>query len=77
MVKANEQGSTARGKAEKLLMKRSQQEVERISTREKESRAQDEKAARLRVLRLAKEAADREAAPKSASSSTKKAAKSA
>jgi hypothetical protein len=38
-----------------------QKEAERISTREKERQVQDEKIARLRALRLAKEAGDKAA----------------
>jgi hypothetical protein len=39
-------------------MRRTQQESERLSNRARDSRAQDEKIARLRVLRLEKEALD-------------------
>ena len=61
MSKAEEQRSAARQKAEELLTNRKRKEAERLATRERDSRAQDEKTARLRGLRLAKEAADRAA----------------
>jgi hypothetical protein len=51
--------SDARRRANELL---GQKEGERVSTREKERQAQDEKIARLRALRLAKEASDKAAA---------------
>jgi hypothetical protein len=47
--------SEARRRANELL---GQKEAERISAREKERQAQDAKIARLRALRLAKEASD-------------------
>ena len=52
--------SDARRRANELL---GQKEAERISAREKERQAQDEKIARLRALRLAKEETDKAAAP--------------
>lgn len=61
MSKLDEQRSASRSKAEELLMRRKRQETERLTNRERESRALDEKIARLRELRLAKEAADRDA----------------
>jgi hypothetical protein len=51
--------SIARRRANELL---SQKEAERLSVRDKERHAQDAKIARLRALRLAKEASDRETA---------------
>jgi hypothetical protein len=48
----------ARRRANELL---GHKEAERISTREEERRAHDEKIARLRALRLAKEASDKAA----------------
>ena len=57
MATRSEQQAAARGKAEELLTRRKQQESERLANRERDSRAQDEKTARLRGLRLAKEAA--------------------
>ena len=48
----------ARRRADELL---GQKEAEFISAREKERRAQDEKIARLRALRLAKESSEKAA----------------
>jgi hypothetical protein len=48
--------SDARRKANELL---GQKDAERISAREKERQAQDAKIARLRALRLAKEASEK------------------
>ena len=48
-----------RSKAEELLSRREQKEAERLSERERQSKALDEKTARLRALRLAKEAAEK------------------
>jgi hypothetical protein len=48
--------SEVRRKANELL---GQKDAERISAREKERQAQDAKIARLRALRLAKEASDK------------------
>jgi len=50
--------SDARRRANKLL---GQKDAERTSAREKERQAQDAKIARLRALRLAKEASDKAA----------------
>ena len=50
--------SEARRRANELL---SQKEAERVSARDKERQAQDAKIARLRALRLAKEASDKAA----------------
>jgi hypothetical protein len=50
--------SDARRRANELL---GQKDAERISAREKERQAQDAKIARLRALRLAKEAIDKAA----------------
>ena len=50
--------SDARRRANEML---GQKEAERISAREKERLAQDAKIARLRALRLAKEASDKAA----------------
>ncbi len=49
--------SAARRRANELM---NQKEAERLSTRDKERQAQDAKIARLRELRLAKEAQDKE-----------------
>jgi hypothetical protein len=59
MAKLDEQRSASRRKAEELLTRKKQQEAERLSNRERDSRAMDEKTAKLRALRLAKEASDR------------------
>jgi hypothetical protein len=50
--------SGARRRANELL---GQKEPERVTARNKERQAQDEKIARLRALRLAKEASDKAA----------------
>ena len=50
--------SDARRRANELL---GHKEAERISARDKERQAQDEKISRLRALRLAKEASDKAA----------------
>jgi hypothetical protein len=62
MATRSEQRDAARGKAEQLLTRKMQQETERLSNRARDSKALDDKIARLRALRLSKEAADREAA---------------
>jgi hypothetical protein len=59
MAKLDDQISASRKKAEELLT-RKQNENERVANRERDSRAQDEKTARLRQLRLAKEAAEKD-----------------
>ena len=51
--------SAARRKANELMSKK---DAERISSRDKERQAEDAKIARLRELRLAKEATDKAAA---------------
>ena len=58
MATRSEQQAAARGKAEELHLQRKQQETDRLANRARDSRAQDEKTARLRELRLAKEAID-------------------
>jgi hypothetical protein len=63
MSKSEEQRIAARQKAEERLTVHNRKDAERIAAHERDSRAQDEKTARLRGLRLAKEAADRAAAP--------------
>jgi hypothetical protein len=57
MAKLDDQNNASRKRAEELLT-RKKQETERVANRERDSRAQDEKTARLRQLRLAKEAAE-------------------
>ena len=75
MVTRNEQRDAARGKAEALLTRRQQQETERLSNRERDRKALDEKIARLRALRLSKEAADRAAAAAARPAATRKSPK--
>ncbi len=75
MVTRNEQRDAARGKAEALLTRRQQQETERLSNRERDRKALDEKIARLRALRLSKEAADRAAAALARPAPTRKSPK--
>jgi len=53
------QRSAARAKAEALLTQKKRQESERVAKRERDDRLQDEKIARLRALRLAKEAEEK------------------
>ncbi len=77
MAKLDEQRSASRRKAEELLTRRQQQETERLSNRERDRRALDEKTARLRALRLAKEAEDRDAAKAVASARGRTAVKTA
>ena len=77
MAKLDERQSASRRKAEELLTRRQQQETERLTNRERDRRAQDEKIARLRALRLAKEAADRDAPKPAAAPRTRNAVKTA
>lgn len=58
MGKADDAAARARSKAQELLSRSKQQENERLATRTKEREAEAVKTARLRALRLAKEAAD-------------------
>jgi hypothetical protein len=60
MAKQDVQRRSFRANAEEP---RNQREAERVANRERDSVAQDEKTARLRALRLAKEAADRKTKP--------------
>jgi hypothetical protein len=75
MATRSEQRDAARGKAEQLLTRKMQQETERLSNRARDSKALDDKIARLRALRLSKEAADREAAAQAHPAAGKKSAK--
>jgi hypothetical protein len=59
MSKADEVSAAGRRKAQALLSRTKQQDAERMDIRDKERQAQDAKIARLRELRLAKEAADK------------------
>ena len=56
--------NTARSKAEEKFAKFKQQEKQALKERDKAQKATEEKTARLRALRLAKEAADKEQADK-------------
>lgn len=71
MATRTEQQDAARAKAEQLMSKRKQQEAERLMNHERDRKAFDDKTARLRALRLAKEAADRSAGPSSRNPSRK------
>ena len=75
MATRSEQRDAARGKAEQLLTRKMQQETERLSNRARDSKALDDKIARLRALRLSKEAADRESAAQVHPAAGKKTAK--
>ena len=77
MAKLDEQRSASRTKAEELLNRRKKQETERLTNRERDSRVMDEKIARLRELRLAKEVADKEAAKQTSIAPRRRALKSA
>ena len=77
MAKLDEQRSASRTKAEELLNRRKKQETERLTNRERDSRVMDEKIARLRELRLAKEVADKEAAKRTNFAPRRRALKSA
>jgi len=72
MARLSDRSQASRSKAEALWAKRKQSETERLTNREMEMRAQAEKTARLRALRLAKEAADREELARAAQSGTRK-----
>jgi hypothetical protein len=67
MSKADDLAAASRRKAEELLSRNREKEVERLAVRDKQRRADDEKTARLRELRLAKEAAERAERAKTAS----------
>ncbi|HXQ54166.1 MAG TPA: hypothetical protein VN802_23930 [Stellaceae bacterium] len=71
MSKLDQLIDASRGKAQDLFARDKKDSVERLSMREKERRADAEKTARLRELRLAKEAADA-AAPKPAAPARRK-----
>ncbi len=77
MAKLDEQRNSSRAKAEALLTRKKQQENERVANRDRDSRLQDEKTARLRALRLAKEAEEKASAKPPTRSAGKKAAKTA
>jgi hypothetical protein len=62
MSRADDLAADARRRAHELMSKTKQQEAERLSQRDKERQAEAAKTARLKELRLAKEAADAAAA---------------
>lgn len=70
MTKFDEAQSASRRRAEEVLTRKKAQDAERLSTSEKERRVFDEKTARLRNLRLAKEVADK--ATKESDAATRK-----
>jgi hypothetical protein len=59
MSKADDMITASRRRAQAAFSRTKQQDAGRIDARDKERQAQDAKIARLRELRLAKEAADR------------------
>lgn len=59
MSKADDASSAARRKAQELLSRTKQATVERMETEAKRRQAEDAKTARLRALRLAKEAEEK------------------
>jgi hypothetical protein len=59
MSKADDASSAARRKAQELLGRTKQADVERVETEARRRQAEDAKTARLRALRLAKEAAEK------------------
>jgi len=59
MSKADDASSIARRKAQELLSRAKQADAERLETAAKRRQADDAKTARLRALRLAKEAAEK------------------
>ncbi len=63
MSKLDDLQSATRRRAEELLNKTKQQENDRLSKRDKERQVEADKTARLRALRLSKEAADKAAKP--------------
>jgi hypothetical protein len=78
MADKDEHRSAAYLRAEQVLAQKNQKEqkeVERLNTRDKERRTLDEKIARLRALRLAKEEADRGVVKTPAPRAAKKSAK--
>jgi hypothetical protein len=63
--------TSTRSKAEERFAKARQQETQALKEREKADKAISDKTARLRALRLAKEAADKEAAETAAAEAKK------
>ncbi len=74
MPRATDRSGAPQRKAEALLAERTRKETDRLNDRETDRRVQDEKVARLRGLRLAKEAADQSGAKPVAPGAGKKAA---
>jgi hypothetical protein len=62
MSRADDLAADARRRAHELMSKTKQQDAERLSARDKLRQADAAKTARLKELRLAKEAADTQAA---------------
>ncbi len=59
MSKLDDLAAASRRKAEELLSRSKEKESERLAIRDRQRRLEDAKTARLRELRLAKEAAER------------------
>lgn len=59
MSKLDDLAAASRRKAEELLNRSREKESERLAIRDRQRRQEDAKTARLRELRLAKEAAER------------------
>jgi hypothetical protein len=59
MSKADDASAAARQKAQELLNRAKQAQSARVETEARRRQAEDEKTARLRALRLAKEAAEK------------------
>jgi hypothetical protein len=59
MSKADDASSATRRKGQELLSRTKQANVERVETEARRRQAEDAKTARLRALRLAKEAAEK------------------
>jgi len=73
MSKVDERDAEARRKAQALWSKDKQRDAAAVGVREKARIAEASKTARLRALRLAKEASDQEASEKAAVEKTEKA----
>ena len=58
MSKLDDLAAASRRKAEELLSRSKEKEVERLALRDRQRQLEDAKTARLRELRLAKEAAE-------------------
>jgi hypothetical protein len=73
MSRLRDRQGAAHQKAEALLAEKARKETERLNKRDKDRLDEDEKVARLRGLRLAKEAADLNEAKLAATGAVKKA----